>query len=79
MIWDISFKSFLINFESTSRVSEGDFEIDKNIKGDISQISQTVMKFLINHIFTDKSHPRRQIKGMITNQRDDTKQWVIIK
>ena len=37
-------------------VSDGDFEIDKNNKGDISQISQTVMWFPIIRIVSENKH-----------------------
>ena len=41
VIWDISPELFLINFEISPSLSEGDFSTDENNEGDISQITQT--------------------------------------
>ena len=56
VILNISPELLFINFEIIRSVSEGDYDIDKNNAGDISQISRTAIWFYINHIFTDKHH-----------------------
>ena len=68
VILDISPMLFFINFERTwARVVS---KLIKSNKDDISQISQTVLCFLINHIFTNK---HCTFTFRTSNQRDDYK------
>ena len=76
VIWDISPKLIFINFEITPCISEGDFKIEKITrviypKSHEQQCDSWLITLsLINNA---QSHPRRQIIGVITKQRDDYK------
>ena len=74
VIWDVSPKLFSINFVIIPCINEGDFEIYKNNKGDISPISRISWLITFSLINTKQSNPGRQISGMITNQGMITKQ-----
>ena len=61
------FLSILKSPRASARVIS---KLIKNNKGDISQISRTAMRFLINHIFTNKHHA---IASTTSNQWGDYK------